>query len=344
MPTSDSSPPYSQDLLHWYRTHRRDLPWRRTSDPYSIWVSEVMLQQTQVSTVIPYYERWLRDYPTVGELAVAAEQDVLARWAGLGYYRRCRLLHQGARYVVQVGMPTTLEGWREVPGIGKYTAAAIASIAQRLPVPLVDGNVERVFARVKGKGTTGKELLDGAWKWAEEVLYHADPGSWNQALMELGATVCRPTKPLCPACPIKGHCYAFQTGSQERLPAPTIKPAVIRLLHTCWIPFWNGLFGLRQIPQGEWWEGMWEFPRAAHNKGEDPVSPYPYFTDAWGEELGSIQHAVTNHRISLRIILVRSQVPIDGLRWEDPSAVLGLPLPAPQRRAFRLALRQLGMD
>lgn len=258
-----------------------------------------MLQQTQVATVIPYYERWMRAFPTVESLAAADPEDVLAHWAGLGYYRRCRLLQEGAKFVVEHGLPQSEREWRLVPGVGRYTAGAIASIAQHQPVPLVDGNVERVYARKKGDRSSGKALLDHAWKWAEEVIWAADPGSWNQALMELGATICKPVAPNCPACPIKGWCFAFQKGVQGELPTPPSKPAIRAEFHTCWVIYCNGRFGIERIPPGQWWQGMWQFPRLVHPKGEDPQIPFPSLSEEWAESVGTVRHSVTVHRISL---------------------------------------------
>ena len=200
-------------LLAWYDENRRDLPWRRTSDPYAIWVSEIMLQQTRVAAVMERYETFLRSFPTVSELGHAAEADVLALWSGLGYYRRARMLHRAAQVITAEhggAMPTTAAGLRELPGIGAYTSAAIASIAHGELVAVVDGNVERVVQRLAGWGSntaagrTG--LMRDTGQMAGELLDPARPGDFNQAMMELGATVCLPRNPHCLTCPIHGHC------------------------------------------------------------------------------------------------------------------------------------------
>jgi A/G-specific adenine glycosylase len=198
-------------LLAWYDAHARALPWRRLPhtkalcDPYRIWVSEIMLQQTRVAAVIEHYHEFLRKFPTVAKLAAARESSVLAAWSGLGYYRRARMLHVAAKLVVrELGgkFPTTAEGWRALPGVGRYTASAIASIAFDEPVAVVDGNVERVLQRIAGQPLAGKEF----WVKAEALLDHERPGDFNQAMMELGATVCTPRAPMCLTCPVVKLC------------------------------------------------------------------------------------------------------------------------------------------
>lgn len=192
-------------LLSWYDAHARDLPWRTSRDPYRVWVSEIMLQQTRVAAVIEHYHEFLRRFPTVEKLAAAREASVLAAWSGLGYYRRARMLHAAAKVVVwelRGTFPRVAEGWLALPGVGRYTAAAIASIAFGEGVAVVDGNVERVLQRVSGKRLAGQEL----WEAAEALLDRRRPGDFNQAMMELGATVCTPRAPACLTCPVVELC------------------------------------------------------------------------------------------------------------------------------------------
>ncbi len=217
-------------LINWYNKHKRDLPWRRTQDPYAIWVSEIMLQQTQVDTVIPYYQRFLKRFPTIRELARASEDDVLALWSGLGYYRRARLLHRAAQIVaVQHNgvFPRDRAARLKLPGLGAYTAGAIASIAFNLPEPIVDGNVARVFSRYFGiheplGSRQNDELL---WSHAHKLVPKHKPGDFNQALMELGATVCKKTEPLCQQCPIRRGCVAFAQNKTAQLPIAKVRKA-----------------------------------------------------------------------------------------------------------------------
>src|SRR5580692_747414 len=209
---------FQRRLLAWYRKSRRTLPWRESRDPYRVWLSEIMLQQTRVAAVIGHYEEFLRRFPTVEKLAAAREPSVLAAWSGLGYYRRARMLHAAAKVVVREyggKFPTTAEGWQALPGVGRYTAAAIASIAFDEPVAVVDGNVERVLQRVSGMRLTGEEL----WQVANELLDGKRPGDFNQAMMELGAVVCAPRAPACLTCPVVELCV---TRGET---APTAKPA-----------------------------------------------------------------------------------------------------------------------
>lgn len=326
MPPEAPSPDWRQDLLDWYRAEKREMPWRRTRDPYAIWVSEVMLQQTQVATVVDYWLRWMDRFPTVESLASADEQEVLALWAGLGYYQRARRLQAGAKWVCENGLPQSREDWLSVPGIGPYTSAAIASIAQEEPVALVDGNVERVFARMAAFTKSGRELHQAAWKWAEENLRADSPGDWNQALMELGATVCAPKAPKCMLCPALSACEARRQNLHERLPAPEPKPETVRLERSCRVLVRDGQIGLRQIPKGQWWEGMWAFPDCP------PTDEDPFVT---------VRHAVTKHRITLSAYWGEGPVEAAELRFVSPSEAAELALPAAQKKVLRAALAKM---
>jgi A/G-specific adenine glycosylase len=207
-------------LLRWYAIHKRDLPWRRTSDPYAIWVSEAMLQQTRVDVVVAYYGRWMASFPTLRTLAAARESDVLSCWAGLGYYSRARNLRKAAR-LAGGRLPTTYDGLLGLPGIGPYTAAAVASIAFGEPRAVLDGNVERVASRLLGvrdprQGAGRAQVRKAVDRW----LSPSRPGDWNQAMMELGATVCTPRGPKCGSCPVSAFCAARRSGTQHAIPIP----------------------------------------------------------------------------------------------------------------------------
>lgn len=331
-------------LLDWYARHARDLPWRRTCDPYSVWVSEVMLQQTQVATVLPYYTRWMERFPTVEALAGAAEDDVLTLWQGLGYYRRARYLRMGARHVVQNGWPKTLAEWRRVPGIGPYTAAAIGSIAQNIPAAVVDGNVERVFARFTANEAVDPRLLKEAQSWADQVLDRAHPAAWNQALMELGATLCTPKNPKCERCPVAESCVARQTWTVERYPASGPKVETVRERHVVWVPYFDGEFGIVRIPAGQWWEGLWEFPRVVATKNEDADLLSETVGPGWREVLGQVRHQVTHHRITIDAFLIRCDDRRRGLEWRHYTALENIAMPSLTRKVLRLALRALGIQ
>ena len=258
-----------------YQLQRRDLPWRRTRDPYAVWVSEIMLQQTRVATVIPYWQRWMTRFPTVTALADAPLDDVLAAWAGLGYYRRARHLHAGARWVAAEHggvLPSAAADLRAVPGIGAYTAGAVASIAFGEAAPLVDGNVARVLARVYAieddvKSSAGQRAI---WDLAAKLMtarpVGADPGELNQGLMELGALTCTPTSPACLTCPLAAHCRARATGRQEELPRLPARKREADLPLLVTVALWieqDGQLLLAQRPATGLFAGLWELPQGA---------------------------------------------------------------------------------
>jgi A/G-specific adenine glycosylase len=213
------------DLLDWYDRHRRDLPWRDIDDPYRTWVAEMMLQQTQVATVIDYYRRWMERFPDVDSVAQADIDEVLELWQGLGYYRRARFLHRSARMIVEEydgELPSTVEGLKTLVGVGPYTAGAIASIAFDRAVPLVDGNVERVLSRLRAIAGDPKssENQSTYWRLAEDLVDPQRPGDFNQAMMELGATICTPQNPSCLICPVREACEGFEAGDPHAFPEP----------------------------------------------------------------------------------------------------------------------------
>lgn len=323
-------------LLDWYRANRRDLPWRSAPDPYAVWVSEFMLQQTTVAAVVPFFHRWMVRFPTVETLAGASEDDVLSAWQGLGYYRRARNLLAGARIIVQQGWPNTVEGWRALPGVGPYTAGAIASISQDQPAALVDGNVERVYARLAADAASGADLTRRAWDWAEQHLNRDAPGDWNQALMELGATVCRPVSPECGRCPLMIACKAGQAGTALNYPTPKLKAEKVSLQHQVWVSHQGGRYAIRQIPPGRWWEGMWEFPREDDSPaGTDRL--LALLGDGPRQSLGSFRHVVTKHQISVEIW--GHEAPISAsseIQWVTLEETEPLALPAPMQRIRRI--------
>jgi A/G-specific adenine glycosylase len=318
------TPPWRSALLEWYDRHRRDLPWRTDPTPYRVLVSEVMLQQTQVATVLPYFQRWMQRFPDFAALAAAGENEVLNAWQGLGYYRRARALRQAAIHVAEDGLPSSVGAWAELPGIGPYTAAAVASIAQGEPAALVDGNVERVFARLLDNEASGAALTKQAWLWAEQVLERNRPGDHNQALMELGATVCRPANPDCPACPVSAFCMAYARGTVAQRPVPAPKPNIIERQDSIVIPWHANQVGLVTTPAGEWWEGLQGFPRFAGSEGR-------------GEPIGRFTHHVTRFRLRVTVEVSRSGE--WDVEWVPFAEVDRRALPSPQRRAWQLFMR-----
>ena len=339
-------------LLAWYRANARDLPWRATRDPYAILVSELMLQQTQVATVVPYYQRFLSRFPTVESLAAAHEAEVLTYWAGLGYYRRARLLLSAAGRIRDVHggvFPDALKEIRTLPGVGDYTAGAVASFAFGEASPLVDANVARVLARVYRleepvQTAASRRLL---WRWAGELLAPDDPRAFNNALMELGALVCAPAVPRCADCPVASVCGARRAGVEGRL--PVLRPAPLRVArHFAGIVVaCDGRFLMRRIPPGEWHAGMWEFPKVPCD-GPPPRIPaalrrmlHPVLRGVRPALLRDVGYVVTRHDVTLR--LWRADVRTaacpargDEFQWATRDDALRLPLPSPQKRIVKL--------
>lgn len=294
-------------LLAWFAANRRALPWRRDRDPYRVWISEAMLQQTRVGTVIPYYERFLARWPDVASLAAADEEDVVAAWSGLGYYRRARSLHAAARAVVarHAGrLPRSREALLALPGFGPYTAGAVASIAHGLAEPVVDGNVARVFARLFAidleHGT--KALGDELWRRARELVPASGAGDWNQALMELGALVCTPREPACGACPLARHCLALREERTGELPRARRRPQPLDVDLLVVVVARGDELLLERRPERGRMARMWQLP-TAEPADEPRLHPreLPRAVARGGEELGSVRHSITRHRIRARV-------------------------------------------
>lgn len=314
-------------LLAWYDEHRRDLPWRADSDSYSVWVSEIMLQQTTVAAVVPYFLRWMARFPNIESLAAAEEADVLAAWQGLGYYRRAKNLLLGARKIMADGMPIDAATWRAVPGVGAYTAGAIASIAHEEDCAAVDGNVERVFARLTANPATKGALNRAAWAWASTVVPAGAAREWNQALMELGATICRPQTPICSSCPVAKFCLAFQTDRVGEFPVPP-PPKAWKDLHQCALVYQrDGEVALRQAVAGEWWSGLWTLPRVDLSEV------------GTAEKIGQIRHVLTRHKITLDIFVSADPPEID-VTWYPHAELEHLAIPAPDRKVLHIVSRE----
>ena len=251
-------------LAGWFASCKRDLPWRRRKSLYATVVSEFMLQQTQVVTVLPYFERWMCELPDFAALAAAGEARVLKLWEGLGYYSRARNLHRLAKRVTTEGTPDSIEGWLEMPGVGPYAAAAIGSIAQGLPAAVVDGNVVRIVARITGDGTaykSGSAAAKASTAVAQALLDTQDPGTHNEAMMELGATVCLKTRPLCLFCPVREWCHAGRMGNAAdfpRIERPRTEKVTVR---RAWLLRDESILLERQGPDAQRLAGFWELPR-----------------------------------------------------------------------------------
>jgi A/G-specific adenine glycosylase len=342
-------------LLDWYRANRRDLPWRRLRDPYAVWISEAMLQQTRVETVIPFFERFLARFPDVHALACAEPDEVLSCWAGLGYYSRARNLHRAARIVARNGgmLPDTVERLRELPGVGRYTAGAVASIAFDREEPVLDGNVARVLVRLRGIHESPKRPAVAArlWDEAAALVRGPAPGDLNQALMELGALVCTPRAPRCPECPLRARCAARSTGDAEALPVrePKTPPRAVEAVAALLLRR-GRVLAVRRPPRGLL-GGLWELPGgelAPRERPEAGLARALYertgLTLRGASLRGEVEHQFT-HR-SLRLHVFRSDTPegrvrLDGFdahRWLAPGALGELPQATLTRKALSVAL------
>ena len=314
-------------LARWFRASGRDLPWRRTTDPYAILVSEFMLQQTQVATVIPYFERWLARFPDFAALAAADEADVLHAWQGLGYYARARNLHRAAKHVVERhagALPGGLDAIRALPGVGRYTAGAVASFAFDLPAPIIDANVARVLARLLDlrqpiDSTRGSATL---WACAESLLPRKAARTHNSALMELGALLCTPRQPQCHRCPARSHCA---TPDPAALPMKKPRRKTVALAEDCaWIVRADRVL-LEQQTRPRW-RGLWKLPALAARPRDTAL-------------LLALEYPFTHHRVTLTVF-AGSPPPTMGenQRWFAPDALEAAALPSPHRRAVKRLL------
>jgi A/G-specific adenine glycosylase len=340
-------------LLRWFGEHRRDLPWRRDRDPYRIWVSEVMLQQTQVSTVVGYFERFLARFPTLAELARAEEQEVLRLWEGLGYYRRARDLHRAAGLMVarhQGQFPADPEALVGLPGLGEYTRNAVLSQAFDLRLPILEANSQRVLSRVLGyeedprQGPARRRL----WQAAAALLPRLNVGEFNQALMELGALVCSATSPTCASCPLAPRCVAREQGRAEQIPVRKPPPATTAVRETAVVVRREGRVLLVQRPDSGRWASLWEFPHGPVAEGESPdqaasrlVGELTGMQVELGAELRTIRHGVTRYQITLVCFEAEHRAgefrPGFYVRaaWLEPEELASYPVSSPQRRLAR---------
>jgi len=301
-------------LVLWYERNRRDLPWRRTKDPFRILVSEVMLQQTRVAAVIPYYERFLKRFPRAEDLARASEQEVLSLWSGLGYYSRARNLQKAARQIIQAGgFPRDHDSVRALAGVGDYTAAAVASIAFGLPHAAVDGNVRRVILRLAGSAQTDISAA------ADALLDRGQPGRWNQALMELGATVCLPGEPRCSGCPVSRECEARARGTQRELPPRREKPQIVRKQRVLLVIRRRGRILLTPSARVA---GFWELPEM-----------FPGVR--LGASLGKFRHAITNSQYCFEVREARVGATPPNCRWWEERTLREILLSTAAKKALR---------
>ena len=345
--------PLAALLLPWFDAHHRPLPWRADRDAYRIWVSEVMLQQTTVAAVVPYFARFLAAFPTVHALAAADEQRVLKLWEGLGYYRRARHLHAAAKALAALpALPDDPAVWAGLPGVGRYILGAVLSQAFDRKLPIVEANSLRVLSRVFGYRGDPRVGAGKAWVWqaAESVLPDRRAGDFNQALMELGALVCTPAKPRCADCPLAGVCVANRDGLQAVIPPPKTAPAItaVREVGVVARDGAKVLLCRRPADAGRW-QNMWEVPHAEVTEGEDDAAAAERiareltgYAVTPGEEVAAIKHGVTRYAITLTVLTAaraggrfRRGFYAEA-KWVTPAGLADFPVSAPQRKLMTL--------
>jgi len=349
-------------LLAWYRKNARDLPWRRTRDPYHIWISEIMLQQTTVATVLGYFERFLQKFPTVADLASAPEESVLHLWQGLGYYRRARHLHRAAQMIVRdygSQFPTDAEAIRKLPGLGRYTANAIACFALDQRLPIIEANTRRLWTRLTAApGNPAKPPLEPMlWQLAHDVLPKREFADFNQAAMDLGSMICSPKRPACDQCPLAEFCVAHQSGTTERFPELAPRRTFVEVEHVT-VVIWNKekthLLVTRRPDDGPW-AGLWEFPRVEKENREEPTAAaargVKSFTDVdfrMGRVLTKLRHGIMHYKVTLTCyeaeLLQSAPSKIKDsqeIRWVFPTALPTLPFSSPQRRIIAWLLKHV---
>ncbi|NBR05381.1 MAG: A/G-specific adenine glycosylase [Planctomycetes bacterium] len=345
-------------LLIWFGERKRDLPWRKTRDPFAIWVSEIMLQQTQVATVIPYFERFLKTFPTIEALASADEQEVLSHWQGLGYYRRARHMHQAAKIIVSDfggAFPANIDDLSILPGLGRYTRNAILSQAFDARLPILEANTKRVLARLFAlvqdiDSSAGNKFL---WEAAEEVLPESDIGAFNQAMMELGSLVCTVTHPKCGSCPLSPFCIAKRSDLVSELPIKKKKVVVtqVRELATVLVNRKKILLGKR--PAGQRWAGLWEVPHDTPCEGDPEAKALGIISRKFASlvskkfhEIGEVVHPVTRFKITVKVFMGEvsgkgSSDYYEELAWVGLSEMEKYPKSSPQSKIIAMAVKAL---
>lgn len=344
--TTKTKQAFSERILAWFDDHgRKDLPWQQNISPYRVWVSEIMLQQTQVKTVIPYFQRFMQRFPDVRALAEAPEDEVLHHWTGLGYYARARNLHKAAKQIVDHhhgNFPESLEQVIALPGIGRSTAGAVLSIASGQSHSILDGNVKRVLARYFAiDGWPGNKAVENTlWELADQLTPTERTNHYTQAMMDMGATVCTRSKPRCDACPVQSGCLAYATGRQSELPASKPKK-VLPEKHTCMvIPMWQQQVLLYKRPPSGLWGGLWGLHEVA---GPDNVSEKASelgLGEYQAQHLDAFRHTFSHFHLHIQpIILHLSDTPANQIQerqqlWYDLNAPANVGLAAPTKKLF----------
>jgi len=348
------------ELLAWYAESHRDLPWRRTRNPWAIWVSEIMLQQTTVAAVAPRFERFMLEFPTLADLAAADEADVLRLWEGLGYYRRARHLHRAARQLQAASngcLPDAPETWAALPGVGRYILGAVLSQAFNRRLPVIEVNTIRVLCRLYGQSGDPRRSAVQHWLWetAERLLPRRRCGDFNQALMELGALICTPATPKCQTCPMALHCTARRRGLQEAIPVRTRAEKVTEVREAAIVVWKRGRVLIAKRPERGRWASLWEFPRGEVQRNEELSQAANRLL--W--DLTGLQAVMQNHLLTVRHTIMQRRVRLECFeakyregtfrsssyaegRWIKPAQIAEFPVSSPQRRIAQALLARTG--
>ncbi|UCH11795.1 MAG: A/G-specific adenine glycosylase [Fidelibacterota bacterium] len=343
---------FTSQLLAWNDRLSRNLPWRGDRDPYRIWISEVMLQQTRVETVKPYYSRWLQRFPSISHVARAAEDEILKAWEGLGYYRRARLFHQACKQIIRDhhgAVPDNPEAFRQLPGVGPYTYAAVRSICFHDPLPAVDGNLKRIMARILALSANGSALHRTVERTLATVIPVHRPGDFNQAMMDLGATVCTPRDPRCGECPISDSCQAHFSGQVDLYPRPTKRKPRPHVPVAVGIIWRDSQLLIRRRPPEGLLGGLWEFPGGKVEPGESPEQTVVReVQEELGlkvqimDRIGTVRHAYSHFSITLHAFHCkytdRGAIPQNGsdYRWISWDEISHFPFPKANHKLFPL--------
>ncbi len=341
-------------LLTWYGQHGRDLPWRHTRDPYRIWLSEIMLQQTTVTAVIPYYEKFLQRFADVRTLAAADQEAVLELWSGLGYYSRARNLHKAAQFIVDEceGLfPDSVERLMQLPGVGRSTAGAIVSIAFDKAAPILDGNVRRVLVRLMAlqKPPRDRESEKLLWSWAEDLTPTEKPHDYAQAIMDLGATICLPRRPDCGNCPLRGICLAKKEGLENMLPVTAKKGKLPERRQLVLIVKKNNRLLVRRRPANGLLGGMWEFPCVDQDDGEAAEQKLQalardYFVQESFERVGSVNHVYSHFQLEVDIYRAEccdaDRIAQSDSFWHDADSLVSSPLHGAHQKVLKLIMEK----
>jgi len=342
-PAPESDADFSRRLIAWQKRYgRHDLPWQQTRDPYAIWVSEIMLQQTQVAAVIGYYQRFMLRFPTIASLATAAQDDVMQHWSGLGYYSRARNLHKAAQQVMEVHggvFPQALEAIQALPGIGRSTASAIASFAFEAPHPILDGNVKRVFARHFAiEGWPGLPRVEQTmWALAERLQPAQEHGPYAQALMDMGATLCTRSRPRCDACPLQATCLAYREGRTHELPASKPRKAIPEKSTTMLILLHDNQVMLEKRPGSGIWGGLWSLPEVDSDLDAQQAAVERYgFQTQKLPPFGTLTHVFSHFKLHilpqpLAVETTRMATQTPDIQWLTLEAAVQAGIPAPVR-------------